>query len=270
MMNEPQPKGRTATVHATDTSATGISGIARQKADKAAGSDAKIETEPTASSSTASTTRSPKNGKGATREGERKPHRGQIAASGAGGGTAGTGQASRSPKRTSANRHDWNEIRTRYIIGNESLREIAEKVPCGKTTIMARSRKEGWPTLREEYRRDLDAKTVQKAAAEAATERARIARIAVGGMGAISLKWKAILQKMEKTPPEEWGKDPEIAKLSPADYEKLAKTYLLLTGEATERHELKQEQLAPETSEAIWRIIAEERKREERKESDEL
>ena len=88
---------------------------------------------------------------------------------------------------------------------------------------MARSKKEGWPKLREEYRRDLGAKTVQKATNEAATERARIARIAVGGMGAISLKFKRILWKMENTPSEEWEKDPEIAKLSPADYERLAK-----------------------------------------------
>lgn len=264
----PQESAGTALKAATPS--TGRSGVEGQEAGKESGSGANGAPEPTTGSPTASTTRSSKQEKGATREEERKPQEGQITASGGGGGIAVTGQAQKSPNCTSAIRHDWNEIRTRYIIGNESLREIAEKVPCGKTTIMARSRKEGWPTLRAEYRRDLDAKTVQKAAAEAATERARIARIAVGGMGAISLKWKAILRKMESTPPEEWGKDPEIAKLSPADYEKLAKTYLLLTGEATERHELKQEQLAPETSEAIWRIIAEERKREERKESDEL
>ncbi len=270
MTNEQQHKGSTGTASKSATQSTGGNGIEGQASGKESGSRATGAPEPTTGSPTASTTRSPKQEKGPTPGGERKPQEGQIPASSTAGGTAVTGQAQKSPKRTSAIRHDWNEIRTRYIIGNESLREIAEKVPCGKTTIMARSRKEGWPQLRAEYRRDLDAKTVQKAAAEAATERARIARIAVGGMGAISLKWRYILRKMESTPPEEWAKDPEIAKLSPADYEKLAKTYLLLTGEATERHELKQEQLAPETSEAIWRIIAEERKREERKESNEL
>ena len=186
----------TETALKTATPSTGCSGIAGQKAAKESGSEANGAPEPTAGSRTASTTRSSRNEKGPTREGERKSPGGQTAASGGGGGTNATGQAAGSPKRTSAYRYDWNEIRTRYIIGNESLREIAGKVHCAKTNIMKRSRKEGWPTLRAEYRRDLDAKTVQKAAAEAATERARIARIAVGGMGAISLKWKAILQNM--------------------------------------------------------------------------
>jgi len=197
-----------------------------------------------------------------TRAGAKKSKRRPKAGSSAQEAGAKSGQTPQSRKRTSDNRHDWNAIRTRYIIGNEDLREIAEKIPCSKSNIMAHSKKEGWPKLREEYRRDLDAETVRKAAAETATERARIARIAVGGMGAISQKWKRMLWKMENQPPEVWEKDPEIVKLSATDYEKLVKAYMLLVGEATERHELK-EKMTQDTAAAIWRLMASDNEQEE-------
>lgn len=226
--------------------------------------DSNAQAAPLPDARRARATRSSRHGQGLTRAEARKSQGRQKTACGAKAVEGAAAQAPRPSWRTSGSRYDWNEIRTRYIIGNESLREIAEKVHCAKSNIMTRSRKEGWPKLREEYRRDLDAKTVQKATTEAITERTRIARIAVGGMGAISMKWKHILKKMETTPPEEWEKDPEIAKLSPADYERLVKSYLLLMGEATERHEYK-EQIAPETAEAIWRIMAEGQEREQGK-----
>ena len=209
-------------------------------------------------------TRSSKRGKGLTRPRNRKSKGRHKAACIAGKAAIGANRTPESSNRTSGNRHDWDAIRARYIIGNEDLRELAEKIPCSLTTLGKRSAREGWPKLREEYRYKVGTETVQKATIEVATERAKIARIAVGAMGALSIKWKRVLWKMENKPPDEWEKDPEIAKLSPADYERLVKSYLLLMGEATERHEYK-EQIAPETAEAIWRIMAEEQEREQGK-----
>lgn len=200
--------------------------------------------------------------RGRAKAGAQKSPGRQMATSGAKRAAGESGSAPQAPKRARGNRHDWNAIRTRYIIGNESLREIAEKIPCSNSNIMTRSRKEGWPKLREEYRRDLDAKTVQKATDEAATERAKLAKIAVGGMGVISIKIKRVLWKMNHLPPEEWEKDPEIAKFASADFERYAKIYLLLSGEPTERHEIK-EKMTPDTAAAIWRLMAKDQEQKE-------
>lgn len=57
---------------------------------------------------------------------------------------------------------DWEAIKTEYITGQESHREIAKRYGVGASTLSARSSREGWCQLREQYRAGVVQKAVEK------------------------------------------------------------------------------------------------------------
>lgn len=78
-----------------------------------------------------------------------------------------------------AARYDWTALRDRYVMGDETLEQIADApdTPAWQT-LRHRSRAEGWPDQREQYRHTVSTKTRERASTQAAEVRARHVRIA--------------------------------------------------------------------------------------------
>lgn len=94
----------------------------------------------------------------------------------------------------SAQRYNWEAIKTRYVTGTEDLRTIGNDPDTpAPATIMRRSAKEDWPGQRSAYRQQVASRTRSTVATEAAEVAARHVRIAKG----MQAKALAALQRLD-------------------------------------------------------------------------
>ena len=63
---------------------------------------------------------------------------------------------------------DWSEIKTEYVTGKSSYRELAKKYDVAVRTLADRAKKENWVELRKKHRNDVATITTQKIAKQQA------------------------------------------------------------------------------------------------------
>ena len=85
----------------------------------------------------------------------------------------------------------WHSIRTEYITGDISYRQLCAKYDISFNTLRDRGRNEEWKKSRDEYRANLKEETAQKAAEKTAEAESEIAAI----RARLRLK---IMQQLEK------------------------------------------------------------------------
>ena len=73
---------------------------------------------------------------------------------------------------------DWKAIKTEYITTDTSYRKLAQKYGVTYTNIGIRSRKEGWPELREQHNAKTITKTMNAIASQQASRAARLQTVA--------------------------------------------------------------------------------------------
>lgn len=73
---------------------------------------------------------------------------------------------------------DWQAIKTEYITTDTSYRKLAQKYGVTYTNIGIRSRKEGWPELREQHNAKTITKTMNAIASNQANRAARLQTVA--------------------------------------------------------------------------------------------
>ena len=73
---------------------------------------------------------------------------------------------------------DWQSIKTEYITTDTSYRKLAQKYGVTYTNIGIRSRKEGWPELREQHNAKTITKTMNAIASNQANRAARLQSVA--------------------------------------------------------------------------------------------
>ena len=73
---------------------------------------------------------------------------------------------------------DWQKIKTEYITTDTSYRKLAQKYGVTYTNIGIRSRKEGWPELREQHNAKTITKTMNAIASSQASRAARLQTVA--------------------------------------------------------------------------------------------
>lgn len=61
-------------------------------------------------------------------------------------------------------RHNWSKIRTAYVTGAMSQREVAKKYGVSESQLAVRASNEGWSQQRKDHRRKVEEKARQKAA----------------------------------------------------------------------------------------------------------
>lgn len=67
----------------------------------------------------------------------------------------------------------WYEMKNEYITGETSYRKLAEKYGQAPSSIYRKGSEEGWPELRERYRKKLTAKTIEKTSSKLAAARSK-------------------------------------------------------------------------------------------------
>lgn len=70
--------------------------------------------------------------------------------------------------------HNWKKIKTEYITTNIGLRKLAEKYGVAVSTVGRRSKDEGWPALRLQYKDKTLTKTLEKSSDIEANRLARL------------------------------------------------------------------------------------------------
>lgn len=85
---------------------------------------------------------------------------------------------------TKPHNYDWRAIRDRYVMGTESLEDIANDptMPAWRT-LKTHSGKDNWPDQRAQYRHQISSKVRQEAStteAEVAARHVRIAQAVIG------------------------------------------------------------------------------------------
>lgn len=60
-------------------------------------------------------------------------------------------------------RHNWSKIKSTYVTGEMSQREVAKKYGVSESQLAVRASNEGWVQLRREHRRKVEEKAKQKA-----------------------------------------------------------------------------------------------------------
>lgn len=86
--------------------------------------------------------------------------------------------AGKKPKKTAGSRaapkkktrYHWGKIRTEYVTGEKSYRELAKKHGVSMSQLSEVASKEGWAKLRAEHRAETAAKAEQKLAEQQSTE----------------------------------------------------------------------------------------------------
>jgi len=68
---------------------------------------------------------------------------------------------------------DWEQIRTDYITGDDSYRQLAEKYGINYSVLGRKGRQEGWVEQRTQYRNSVHTKTVEKIANREAGQNAK-------------------------------------------------------------------------------------------------
>lgn len=68
-----------------------------------------------------------------------------------------------------AKRYDWPAVKSRYVTGSESMRQMAadESMPS-EGTLFRRSQQENWPTARDQYKKRVGEKATEASAQNAA------------------------------------------------------------------------------------------------------
>lgn len=69
--------------------------------------------------------------------------------------------------------YDWAKIKTEYITGNVSIRDLCEKYNCPKRTMQIKCKNEKWVQARKDYQKQIVKKAVQKEADRRATALAK-------------------------------------------------------------------------------------------------
>lgn len=75
-------------------------------------------------------------------------------------------------KRTGPKGIDWTAVETRYVMGNEPLREIAQAVGVSLRWVSARSKQRGWTEKRRQHRQ----RVAQEVESQVGKELARVLR----------------------------------------------------------------------------------------------
>ena len=73
---------------------------------------------------------------------------------------------------------DWQKIKTEYITTDTSYRKLAQKYGVTYNNIGIRSRKEGWPELRNQHNAKTMTKTMNAVASQQASRAARLQTVA--------------------------------------------------------------------------------------------
>ena len=73
---------------------------------------------------------------------------------------------------------DWQSIKTEYITTDTSYRKLAQKYGVTYNNIGIRSRKEGWPELRNQHNAKTVTKTMNAIASQQASRAARLQSVA--------------------------------------------------------------------------------------------
>ena len=73
---------------------------------------------------------------------------------------------------------DWQAIKTEYITTDTSYRKLAQKYGVTYTNIGIRSRKEGWPELREQHNSKTITKTINAISSQQASRAVRLQTVA--------------------------------------------------------------------------------------------
>lgn len=60
-------------------------------------------------------------------------------------------------------KHNWSKIKSTYVTGEMSQREVAKKYGVSESQLAVRASNEGWVQLRREHRRKVEEKAKQKA-----------------------------------------------------------------------------------------------------------
>lgn len=66
-------------------------------------------------------------------------------------------------------KHNWSRIRSAYVTGEMSQREVAKKYGVSESQLAVRASNEGWVQMRREHRRKVEEKARQKAAEKKAS-----------------------------------------------------------------------------------------------------
>jgi len=59
-------------------------------------------------------------------------------------------------------KYNWQKIKSEYVEGNITLKELSVKYGCGFSTIQNKSAKEDWQKVRENYNRKVVDETQKK------------------------------------------------------------------------------------------------------------
>ena len=68
---------------------------------------------------------------------------------------------------------DWEQIRTEYITGDDSYRQLAEKYGVSLSDVGSHGAQEGWVSQRKQYRDKVRTKTMEKIANQTAGQAAK-------------------------------------------------------------------------------------------------
>ena len=77
----------------------------------------------------------------------------------------------------SENKYDWEKIKTEYVTGDMSQRELAEKYGVSSSRLWHRASDEEWRKQRAEYRQKVSKKTLNKLASRDASNMAKMEAI---------------------------------------------------------------------------------------------
>lgn len=136
-------------------------------------------------------------------------------------------------------KHDYPTIKHEFVVGDESIRELARKHDINAfSTIAERARNDDWAGARAQYRALQQSKTIEKSAERHAEKASQIRGDALEVVHAAILKMGADLE-------DRWVTDPETGlrvfvpgmKVTASDLAKLITQLQLLTGGATARTE---------------------------------
>ncbi len=90
---------------------------------------------------------------------------------------------------------DWGKIKTEYVTGLSSYRELAEKYGVDQHTVSVHGRREGWVEARQQYVSKRSAKTEEKKSNRQAERMAML-------QGGAELMLSKILQALDMAEPE--------------------------------------------------------------------
>lgn len=119
-----------------------------------------------------------------------------------------------------------------------TLEFLAKKYHCSLKHVKTVSSRDGWVDQRAKWRTKGGQIGDLKSANKVAANRAKLASGALMMAMMIPAKYRPLVEKMQKAPAKDWMNEPEILKLSPSDYEKLIKVWLLLNGQADSHIEI--------------------------------